>query len=245
MVRAILFDLDGTLLDVNMDVFLKKYFQTLVSFMNNYMSGDIFLKKLLAATEAMIQDKNAKKTNRDIFFAHFFADSDFTPQELMPVFDRFYREEFDQLSKYTEVKAGAWELIQSSQDLGFDTVIATNPVFPEIAIRKRLKWAGIDSFTYSLVTSYEHMHFCKPWIEYYEEILHKLGRKPEECLMVGNDMEDDMVAGKMGIVTFLNDDTVVCKNDNPITPDYRGSLEDVKNMLYSLRERREAKGSEG
>jgi FMN phosphatase YigB (HAD superfamily) len=241
MLRTLLFDLDGTLLHVDMHYFLKQYFKALTSALVDHMPPDVFMRKLWESTEAMINDTNGQKTNKDVFFENFFNSPKYKAETLMPVFEKFYRENYGALQGFTTAKPEAARLLQKAEELGFELVIATNPLFPATAIRQRMLWAGIDTFSYRLVTSYENMHFCKPKLEYYEEVLHKIGRKPVECMMIGNDVEDDMVVSQLGIKTFLVDDLLVNTNDKPIRVDWQGSLNDVRELIISLvkEERRE------
>ncbi len=235
MLKTLLFDLDGTLLHVDMDYFLKKYFKALISVWTRHMPPEVFMSKLRESMEAMMKNENPDKTNEDIFKAHFFNGPEFREADLMPVFVKFYQEEYGHLRQYTRVKPEAFSLLQKAQELGFELVIATNPVFPAAAVRERLRWAGVDTFNYILVTTYENMHFCKPNLNYYREILAKVRRSPKECIMVGNDVEDDMVAADLGIKTFLVDDLLINNNDSPIQTDRRGSLKDVEKYLTAIK----------
>ena len=237
MVRTLLFDLDGTLLDVDMEYFLDKYLKALSAALAPYIPPQTFMKKLWESTEAMIRDSNGKKTNKDVFMENFFNSPEYRREELLPVFDTFYREEYGKLEIYTKPKPEAPTVLQRARDLGFELVIATNPLFPEAAIRQRLAWAGIDSFDFALVTTYENMHFCKPKLEYYREILDRVGRKPQECIMLGNDVADDMVAGQLGMGTYLVDDFVVNGSLEQAAVDWQGSLAAVEEALINLRKR--------
>jgi FMN phosphatase YigB (HAD superfamily) len=234
MLRTLLFDLDGTLLHVDMNYFLKQYFKALTSALADHIPPDVFMSKLWESTEAMINDTNGQKTNKEIFFENFFNSPKYKAEVLMPVFDKFYRDHYGDLQGYTKAKPEAVGLLKKAEELGFELVIATNPLFPASAIRQRLLWAGIDTFTYRLVTTYENMHFCKPKLEYYEEILAKIGRKPPECLMIGNDVEDDMVVSQLGIKTFLVDDLLINTNGRPIQVDWQGNLNDVRDLIVNL-----------
>ncbi|MFX1508652.1 MAG: HAD family hydrolase, partial [Promethearchaeota archaeon] len=87
------------------------------------------------------------------------------------------------------------------------------------------------------ITSAEDYHFAKPHIEYYEELLERINKKPSECMIIGDDPINDMVAGKIGIKTFLiksngrafadiiETDPKYKNIDFPI--DYTGTLEDL------------------
>jgi HAD superfamily hydrolase (TIGR01549 family) len=140
-----------------------------------------------------------------VFWQEFTQLTGWERAELEPFFQRFYDEDFDRLRPYTAVKPSAAALMQTAHDLGLNVVIATNPLFPLIAIEKRLAWAGIsaDEYDYALVTAYENMHSAKPQPEYYREILSVIGSAPEQAIMVGDDWENDISpAVKAGLSAY-------------------------------------------
>ncbi len=94
--------------------------------------------------------------------------------------------------------------------------VATNPIFPEIALKKRILWAGLDPGDFALVTTYENSHFCKPNPDYYREILEKLDADPAETVMIGNDTAEDLAAQKAGIRTFIITDCLIDKKGVPL-----------------------------
>ncbi len=54
-----------------------------------------------------------------------------------------------------------------------------------------------------MITSYEHLHFAKPQPEYFAEILARLGRQPEEALMIGDSLENEILpAHRLGMSVF-------------------------------------------
>lgn len=205
MLKAVLFDLDDTLLGNDMDRFLPGYFDLLGRFAEKYLPRDQFLPELLASTEAMIRNVDPALSNRDVFWQTFVQRTGLDAAELEAFFEQFYRNQFLQLRNRTEKRPFAAELVQFCLDHNLKVVVATNPLFPLIAIEARLDWAGLplDEYDFALVTGYENMHAAKPQTAYYSEILAKIGCAPEEALMVGNDWEADILpAYSVGIQTF-------------------------------------------
>ncbi len=192
IIRAILFDLDDTLLGNNMDRFLPAYFGLLAPHVAGYIPPDTFMPALLAATRAMIANMDPQVTNQQAFSTSFFPRVGRTQEEMMPVFDEFYATRFGSLRSHTRRLPEARLVVQAALDAGYDVVIATNPLFPEAAIQQRLEWAGLGDLSFKLVTSYEVMHFCKPHPDYYAEIAQRIGWKPDECIMVGDDWGNDI-----------------------------------------------------
>ena len=227
--RAIFFDLDGTLLDNDMDTFLPHYFRRLAGRMAHLIPPDTFIHHLLQATQAMM-DNHGRASNAEVFAAAFYPLVGRPRQELDPIFADFYARDFPALRDYTRRKPEARPLMQRAFDLGCDVVIATNPLFPATAIEQRLQWAGVADYPYRLVTTYENSHACKPNPLYFHEILDKIGRPAGSCLMVGDDPMD-MAAARVGCATFL-----VTGPGEPATPSlpeptYRGTLGDLLALL--------------
>lgn len=234
MLKTLLFDLDGTLLDLDMDTFLPQYFSALSNKVAHVVCSITFKKELLDATYQMIASVDPAKTNEEVFMEEFFKRMEVSPSVLLPLFDEFYKTDFPKLARFSRLRPEARNLITWGVEAGLDIVIATNPVFPATAIWERLRWAGVDDFEYKLVTTYEIMHFCKPNVMYYEEILKMIDRSPEECMVIGNDPVEDLAASCLGIKTFLVNDPTMSGKDSEYTPDYRGELEDVIAVLRQL-----------
>ncbi len=230
-ITTVLFDLDGTLLDVDVEAFFPAYFDAVAARVSRYIEPDQFIPRLMRSTMAMINNLDASVTNAEAFAAAFFDGLDVGPEVLMPVFEAFYREEFPKLRCYAKPVEGAREVVRSVIDSGRRAVIATSPVFPEVAIRERLRWAGLEDLPFALITTYENMHFCKPHRQYYEEIVSHLGCQASECLMVGNDVEEDLAAQDVGIATYLVEPNIIHRGKRPCTPDHRGPLADVPLLL--------------
>ena len=119
-------------------------------------------------------------------------------------------------------------------------VLATNPILPESITNQRIQWAGLETKDFQLVTHSENMHYCKPSLEYYEEILCRLnetGISKNECLFIGNDPRNDGVAVNCGITTILIDEKhknnlkLLHGKDMRRAALYRGSWASVANEL--------------
>jgi hypothetical protein len=127
------------------------------------------------------------------------------PQEVRPMIDAFYEREFPQLRHLTRPRPEAKRLIHFALDHQLEIVVATNPLFPRTAIEARLEWADLATkdIPFRLITSYENSHYAKPNLEYFAEILAKLGRSPHEAAMIGNSLSDDVEpAHLLGLAVF-------------------------------------------
>jgi len=200
-IRAVLFDLDGTLLDLDIDVLLEPYIKELAKSVAHLVPPDRFVPCLMQATEVM-RANDGRASNAEVFARSFYPAVGHTREELEPVFEQFYATEFPKLRSYARRKPQARDAVQTAFAHGFDVVIATNPLFPSVAIQQRLDWAGVAAFPYRLVTTYENSRAAKPNLLYYEQILETINQPPEACMMVG-DEDIDMVAAHLGCRTFL------------------------------------------
>ncbi|ACA58736.1 HAD family hydrolase [Candidatus Desulforudis audaxviator] len=229
--KYLLLDLDGTLLPMDKEKFLRGYVQAVAAKMAPHLAPERFVKHLLAATRAMIENLDPKLTNAEVFRTDFFARSGLPEKETMAIFERFYREDFPKLASLTSTTPLARAVCTQALERGIELVVATNPIFPRMAIEERLRWAGVGDLPFRLVTVYENMHFCKPRPQYYQEILDLLGAGPADCLMAGNDPEEDLVAGDLGIRTFLVTDCLITRDGCDRRPDFSGRLSDLLTFI--------------
>jgi len=231
-IRAVLFDLDGTLLDLDIDVLVEPYVRGLAQSVVHLVPPERFLPSLIQAT-ALMRDNNGRASNAEVFAQSFYPAVGCSRQELEPLFERFYVEEFPKLRSYARRKTHAREAVQTAFAQGFDVVIATNPLFPSMAIRQRLDWAGVGDFPYRLVTTYENSYAAKPNLAYFRHILSTIDQPAEHCIMVG-DEDIDMVAAHLGCRTFLIPSARTCLASTTPTPTNRGTLADLIPMLRDM-----------
>lgn len=233
-IKMVLFDLDGTLLPMDQDVFIKSYFGRLAAKLapHGYEPDQLF-KAIWAGTGAMIKN-DGKKRNEDVFWDTFVSIFGEKVREDLPVFDEFYHNEFSGVQKDCGYDPRAAKIVQHIKESGLRVVLATNPLFPAIATRNRIRWAGLAPEDFELYTTYENSSYCKPNPDYYLEILRKVGVNPEECLMVGNDVTEDMVAGTLGMKVFLLTDCLINKNNADISAYPHGSFEELEAFLGTL-----------
>ncbi len=228
-IKAILFDLDGTLLDLDMGVFLPRYVEALAAHSAHVVPPDQFIPCLMQASQAMMAN-DGQDTNQAVFDRAFFPPLGRTRQEMEPLFMNFYANEYPRLRRHTRQKPAARRVVQAAFERGYQVVIATNPLFPLTAIEQRLEWAGVAGFPYRLVTTYETSRAAKPNLLYYEQILETIGLPAEACLMVG-DEDMDMVAGSLGCRTFLVPGPRTDLDPATPEPTYRGRLADLMPLL--------------
>ena len=126
-----------------------------------------------------------------------------------PVFEAFYANEFQNARSVCGFNPQAAQTILRAKELGLRLVLATTLLFPSIATRSRIRWACLNPEDFEWITTYENIGFCKPNPEYYREILRRIGVSPENCLMVGNDVTEDMAAMELGMGGFVLTDCLI------------------------------------
>lgn len=238
MFKAILFDLDDTLLANPMERFIPAYFAALSGALSHLIPPRTLIAELMRGSQAMEENDGSGPTNEEAFAAVFYPAVRREQAELKPFFERFYAEEFPRLRELTQPLPDARRTVEWAFERGLQVAIATNPFFPRSAIDHRLAWAGVpsDEFDYDLVTSYEVMHATKAHPAYYREIVERLGREPRECLMVGDDWQRDMApAAEVGIsiywITKPNDTLLPIP---PLEKQEKGSVMIGQGSLTSL-----------
>jgi HAD superfamily hydrolase (TIGR01549 family) len=234
-IKAVLFDLDGTLLPMDMDKFVKLYFGALVEkFTPCGYEAEDFVNSSWKGINAM-RNNDGKVINETVFWNVFY---DIYGEEKVrshqSVFDDFYENDFDKAKGGCGYVPEASEIINFVKSKGLKAVLATNPIFPAVATRRRMSWAGLDHNDFELYTTYENSCFAKPNLDYYREILEKLGLKAEECLMVGNDVSEDMVAEKLGMKVFLLTDCLLNKDNEDISKYPSGSFKELKEYIEKI-----------
>ncbi|MCL6637462.1 MAG: HAD family hydrolase [Alicyclobacillus sp.] len=235
-VRALLFDLDGTLLPFNHQRFMQGYFQALIPEIAALVERDRIVQQILQATEYMVSNEDPYLTNLEVFKQRFFQITGLREADIWPLFERFYERTFISLQALTEPTPIAREICRTAQAKGYSLVLATNPIFPEAAIRHRMAWAGIDDISFALITTMEQMHFCKPNPKYYQEIAERLQVPPTACVMFGNDVQEDGAAGKLGMQTYLVIDGMIDHGGDRVEFTYQGSLADALAWVQALPE---------
>ena len=231
MIKAVLFDMDGTLLPMDVKSFEKLYFKTLAARVAPLgYSPQALIEGIWRGTEAMVKN-DGSKLNSDVFW-HVFADI-FGKQAFGHVgnFDEYYKTDFVAAKAACGLNPKAGQIVKDLKSRGLTVVVATNPLFPEVAQQQRLDWAGVAASDVDLITHYDNSHFCKPNLKYYEELLNKLGLEGNECLMVGNDVNEDMIAEQLGMKVFLVTDCLLNPDNKDVSCYPRGTFDDLAAYL--------------
>lgn len=204
MSLTLLLDLDDTLLDTNLDSFMPAYFQALTNHVCGHIPSEAFLRALIGGVNQMNDNEDPRRTLQEVFEAYFYPKLEIPKSELIDVIEDFYDTIFPALSIYTKQKPEAIEFVEWAWAQGFCIAIATDPLFPYKATYQRVRWAGFDPEHFKLISAMEHFHFSKSHPAYYAEVLGQMGWRDNSTLMVGNDVNRDIIpANRLGLKTFL------------------------------------------
>ena len=234
MIKGVFFDLDGTLVPMDLDVFTKEYLTELCKVLcPNGVDDKTLVKSMLVGMKAM-RANDGKRTNKEVFWEKFTEVTGEEAEKFIKYSDPFYTNEFNNTRWCTGKNDLAKLAVELAHENGRKVVLATNPFFPVTAQVTRANWVGVDGEQFDLITSYETEVYCKPNPQYYLSICERLGFLPEECLMIGNDENDDIIpATKAGLNCFLVTDCLIpCEGYESTCPS--GSFEDLIEYLKNL-----------
>ncbi len=232
MSLTLLFDLDDTLLDTNLEAFVPAYFQALVRHLAGHVAEEVLLPALVNGLSRMSENEDPTRTLQEIFEADFYPKLGVAKADLSKVLEEFYDHVFPTLQGQTRQRPAAVPLIEWALSCDFRVAIATDPFFPRKATYHRIRWAGLDPEKLELISTFEHFHFSKSHPAYYAELLGRLGWPDGPVLMVGNDMQRDLLpAHRLGLKTYFID------GGSAPSPGFeagRGTLENLRLWLESV-----------
>ena len=233
-VKVVLFDLDATLLPMDQDAFVTAYFETLTKkLVSCGYDRKVAMDAVWNGVVDMMKD-DGQRTNEEAFWNRFESIYGKISQKDLLVFDEFYDNDFDSIRELCGFDPSASKVVRELKNKGYRVVLATNPVFPFVATKKRIEWAGLSACDFEYITTYENSTYSKPHVNYYTEILKAIGADASECLMVGNDTRDDMVAESLGMKVFLATKCLINKENKDISVYPRGDLEDLVEFIKTI-----------
>ena len=192
MIKHVLFDLDGTLLPMDQSEFVKYYMPLLAKrFVKYGMEPKALIGTIWKGVEAMVLN-DGSMTNEDAFWKCFEEISGLSRAEVEQDTLDFYANEFNEAIASTKPNPRADQVVKLLKEHGVKVYLATNPIFPRVGTMNRIRWAGIDAEDFEVITTYETYHYCKPNPKYFQEVMEEFGLDPKECLMVGNDVQEDL-----------------------------------------------------
>ena len=233
-IQYILFDLDGTLLPMDQDHFIRTYMGALSAYMEPHgFDPKHFIETVWRGTGAMFKN-DGLRTNEEVFWLNFSAVYGPEARQYEPILNTFYHTRFDDVQVSCGYDPKAAQTVKTLKEMGFRLVLATQPIFPAIATESRMKWAGLDRNDFELYTTYENSSFAKPNPAYYQQILDTLGADPSQCLMVGNDATEDLAAETLGMKVFLVTNCLINKEGKDLSRYPKGDLDALLYYIQSM-----------
>ena len=241
--NTVLFDLDGTLLPMDMKEFTDTYMMLLENRLvsSGYDNAKDIIQAIWVGVEAMVANTGLV-TNEECFWSAF--DKALAKDEekldrkyrrkLEKEINRFYQEDFFMTRYVTHPTDLVNDVVDILKRKGYQLVVATNPIFPAVATEARLSWTGLEQDDFSLITTFENSCFSKPNLDYYRHLLKTLDKDPEDCLMVGNDVQEDMCARHLGIDVFLLDEFVLNEKNEDVFELKKGNWRLFKEYVSAL-----------
>lgn len=231
--KAILFDLDGTLLPMDNDEFTRGYFGLLYKTVAPLgYEKNTFVDAMWKGVASMVKN-TTDKFNDARFWDVFSSLLGNQVLDHIPSFDRFYTEQFNEAKAFTQPSPLAKKSIDAANQKAEKVVLATNPFFPPVAVKARLSWAGLSENDFDHITHYSNSKRCKPNPDYYLEVAGAIGVSPSDCLMIGNNAQEDIEAAQaVGMDTYLITDCLISNGNIPDTK--KGTFAELVDFLNSL-----------
>lgn len=235
MKKLIMTDLDCTLLIMNQDLYIKMYVEEIVKLFNEKgYDGKMIAKATMGASMRMLKN-DGSCTNQVAFEAGFKEAIKENAQEIIDIFPQVYGDSYDNIKSITRVNEYASEIVRLMKEKSQYIAVATQPMFPIEAVQKRLSWTNLSDKSFDYISVYDNSSYSKPNPKYYLEIMEKYGAKPEETLMIGNDVNEDILpCESIGVDTFLVLDGLINSKEHDISGMRKGSYTDLINYLKSL-----------
>ncbi len=232
MYKNFLFDLDGTLLPMDMKYFVELYVAAFCKCMAPVTKIESKpLMDSIWASVAQMAKNDGDCLNETVFWRTMNSRCKRDMRVFSDNFDSFYRGEFSVCRAATKVQPLSRITVDFIKQHGGNIIVATNPVFPKSATYTRINWAGLNPNDFSYITTYDNSSACKPNLNYFEEICSVCGIHPEESLMIGNDVDEDMISSRLGFDTFLVTDCLINRSDKSLSLFRHGDFEDLFDFI--------------
>ena len=233
-IRAVFFDLDGTLLPMDLDEFLGSYFKAIGEFVAA-RSADLagFSTGFAQGMKAMAHHE-PNITNCQAFWDEFFRHADASSCDWQSLLTEFYTREFPKVGKNVVPNPACARVLDAFAAKGYPLVLATMPYFPPVAVEGRLAWANVSPRMFARLTHYENSRAAKPSEFYYAEQLVACGLRADEILMVGNNTVEDGAFARMGAHLFLTTDWLLNPSGTSLAAVPHGTMEQFADWVDSL-----------
>lgn len=233
-ITTVLFDLDGTLIRMDQDEFIRLYFVSILGKLGSLGYDTSVMRTALEGAVVATLRNDGSLSNEERFWETFEALSgkaDGVRREI----DSYYEQEFNSVIDATcEAYDRVGEVLTRVKKKGLRSILATNPLFPMVATHARIRLGGMSPSDFEYVTAYENSSYCKPNPLYFTELLTKLGISPDECVMIGNDTRDDFSAHALGIPVFVLTECLINTPNVDLSAYPHGGFDELLAFIDSL-----------
>lgn len=235
MKKLIMSDLDCTLLPMDQDLYIQLYVNEIAKlFTEHGYNGKDIAKATMKASIYMMKNDGSRK-NSEAFEDGFRQIIGEGAQTIIDIFPQVYGDRYDIIKNVTSFNPYAKEIVDLMNEKAEFTVVATQPMFPIEAVTKRLSWTGLAPSMFDYVTIYNESSYSKPSPMYYKEIMDKFGATPETTMMIGNDVNEDILPCiELGIDTFLITDGIINTQNHNIDNIRKGTYTDLIEYLKAI-----------
>ena len=237
---CIFFDMDGTLLPMEVRDFLTPYYELLAAASVRAGFDPHAMREAVNQGIFSMYDHPETETNEDAFWRVFYdlMFSEEPTQEqrdcMRRFFEDFYEHDFGKAGEGVVPNPWAARAVSTLAGKGYPLYLTTMPMFPLSAIAWRMKWAQVDIAPFCRVTTFDNSTSVKPHLGYYRENLALAGVEPARVLMVGNNTVDDLSCLQVGMDAFLVTDYLI--NDTLFDVDSvkHGNMEEFAQWVEGL-----------
>ena len=233
MIKAVLLDMDNTILANPDQVFAREFKQLAESFFMDLWGISDISTLIHQGMRAMYDQPHYDRTNMEILIDTLQQNTQLPIEAVEDGLNVFYEQAYPALKPCVSPIPGAAELISYLRDHDYAVVIATNPLYPEWGVIQRLQWAGLPDSDYAFITHADNMHFIKPDPSYYAEIIARIGIEPDEAVIIGDGIENDICAAKViGIHTYY-----IGEDIHHPDIEHKGTIQDFHKAIQRFEQR--------
>ena len=235
MKKLIMTDLDCTLLLMDQDLYIQRYINEIAKLFFDYGFDGKAVAKATMQASFMMAKNDGSRTNQEAFEEAFLTLVGQRAKEAIDIFPQVYGDRYDVIKEVTAINPFAKDIVELMRKNAEYVVVATQPMFPLEAVKKRLSWTNLTDSMFDYITTYDNSTFCKPNPLYYKEIMDKYGATKENTVMIGNDVNEDILPCKeLGVDTFLVLDGLINVQNHNISDIRQGDYLDLIKYLKSL-----------
>ena len=229
----LLFDIDGTLLPLDQEVFTATFVRLACEFFANDPVGGKHLPEYMTECVRSIVENDGSVTDETRFWTTMET---FLPGKSVSVrksFVRFYETAFQAAKNVSRPDPRIPSLLRKWKAEGYAMYVVSSPIFPRFVQDMRLAWTGFPDpeELFSDVTCSENASYGKQNPAFYLEFCERNSLKPEDCLMIGNDADEDGAAAETGMPVFLLTDCLLNRSGREISRFPNGSWKDLERFF--------------